>query len=79
MGEKKKKPGQENMSTKKELIIQKLSSVPKPTTMKFTREDPRKFVKYNYDEKLLENIKEACTKHFKEKWNCDVLASAQGP
>ena len=46
--------------------------------MKFTREGLREFVEYNYDEILLENIKEACTEHFKEKRNCDVLASEQG-
>ena len=28
---------------------------------------------------MLENIKQVCTKHFKEKRNCDVLASEQGP
>ena len=60
------------------MIVQKLSSEPKPTTMKFTREGTRKFVKCDYDEKLLENIKKACTQHFKEKRNCDVLASGQG-
>ena len=59
MAEKKKKPGKDNILSKKELIIQKLSSEPKTTTIKFTREGPREFVKYNYDEILLENIKEA--------------------
>ena len=67
------------MLSKKELIVQKLSSEPKPTTMKFVSEGPREFVEYNYDEILLDNIKEACTQHFKEKRNCDVLASEQGP
>ena len=47
--------------------------------MKFIREGPRKFVEYNYDEVLLENINEACTQHFKEKRNCNVFASEQGP
>ena len=47
--------------------------------MKFTREVPREFADYNYDEILLENIKQACTQHFKEKRNCDILASEQGP
>ena len=47
--------------------------------MKFTREGPREFVEYNYDKILLENIKQACTQHFTEKRNCDVLASEQGP
>ena len=42
--------------------------------MKFTREGPRKFAKCDYDEKLLENIKKACTRKA-----CDVLASGQGP
>ena len=65
--------------SKKALIVQKLSSEPKTTTMKFTREGPREFVEYNYDKILLENIKQACTQHFKEKRNCDVLASGQGP
>ena len=46
--------------------------------MKFTREALREFVEYNYDEILLENIKEASTEHSKEKRNCDVLASEQG-
>ena len=59
MAEKKEKPGKDNILSKKELIIQKLSSEPKTTTIKFTREGPREFVKYNYDEILLENIKEA--------------------
>ena len=56
MAEKKKKPGEENILSKKELIVQKLSPEPKTTTMKFTREGPREFVEYNYDEILLENI-----------------------
>ena len=79
MAEEKKKPGEENILSKLELIAQKLSSESKTTTMKFTGEGPRKFVEYNYDEILLENIKQACTQHFKEKRNCDVLASEQGP
>ena len=73
------KKGKENILSKKELIVQKLGSEPKPTTMKFAREDPREFFEYNYDQILLENIKEACTQHFKEKQNSDVLASEQGP
>ena len=78
MAEEKKKPGDKVLS-KKELIAQKVSSESKTTTMKFTRERPREFVKYNYDEILPENIKQACTQHFKEKRNCDVIASEQGP
>ena len=78
MAEKKNKLGEENIS-KKEFIVQKLSSEPKPAIMKFTREGPREFAEYNYNEILLENIKEACTQHFKEKRNCDVLDSEQRP
>ena len=79
MADKTKKPGEENILSKKELIVQKLSSESKTTTLKFTRESPREFVEYDYDEILPENIKQACTQHFKEKRNCDVLASEQGP
>ena len=78
MVEKKKKPVEENIS-KKELVVQKLSCEPKPSTMKFTREGPKEFVEYNYDKVLLGNIKEAYIQHFKEKQNCDVLPFAQGP
>ena len=77
MAEKKKKSGEKNILSKKELTVQKLSSEPKPITMKFTREWLRGFVEYDYDEIFLENIKEACTQHFKEKQNCDVLPSEQ--
>ena len=77
MAEQKKKPGEKNILSKKELIV--LNSEPKPITIKFTREDPREFVEYNYDEILLQNIKKACSQHFKEKRNCDILASEQGP
>ena len=79
MAEKKKKPREDNILSKKELIVHKLSSELKKTTIKFTREGPREFVEYNYDKILLENIKQVCTQHFKEKRNCDVLASEQGP
>ena len=79
MADKTKKPGEENILSKRELIVQKLSSESKTTTMKFTRESPREFVEYDYDEILPENIKQACAQHFKEKRNCDVLASEQGP
>ena len=78
MAEKKKKPGGDNILSKKESIVQKLSPEPKATTMKFTREGPREFVECNYDEIFLENIKQACTQHFKEMQNCDVLASGTG-
>ena len=59
MADKTKKPGEENILSKKELIVQKLSSESKTTTMKFTRESPREFVEYDYDEILPENIKQA--------------------
>ena len=56
-----KNAGEGNTLSKKELIIPNLSSEPKPITMKFTREGPREFVEYSYDEILQENIIEACT------------------
>ena len=62
-----------------ELLVQRLSTEPKPTTMKYSREGPRDFVPFEYEEVTIDNIKKACQKHFKEHRNCDVLASEQGP
>ena len=61
LAEEKKKLGEDNILSKKELIAQNLSSESKTATMKFAREDPREFVEYDYDKILLENIKQACT------------------
>ena len=47
--------------------------------MKYSREGPRDFVQFEYEEVTIENIKKACQKHFKEHRDCDVLASEQGP
>ena len=62
-----------------ELLVQRLSPKPKPTTMKYLREGPRDFVPFKYEEVTIDNINKACQKHFKERRNCDVLASEQGP
>ena len=62
-----------------ELLVQRLSTEPKPTTMKYSQEEPRDFVPFEYEEVTIDHIKEACQKHFKEHRNCDVLASEQGP
>ena len=61
--------GKDSILSKKEFIVQKLSSEPKPTTTKFAREKPKEFVVYNYQEILQENIKKACSQCFNEKWN----------
>ena len=62
-----------------ELLVQRLSTEPKPSTMKYSREGPRDFVPFEYEEVTIDNIKKACQKHFKEHRDCDVLASEQGP
>ena len=64
---------------KKEIVVQLLSSEPKKTTMKYSKESPRVFVPYQYDEITLENIKEACKTFFHEHRPCDILASKMGP
>ena len=47
--------------------------------MKYSREGPRDFIPFEYEEVTIDNIKKACQKHFKEHRDCDVLASEQGP
>ena len=62
-----------------ELLVQRPSTEPKPTTMKYSREGPRDFVPFEYEEVTIDNIKKTCQKHFKEHRDCDVLASEQSP
>ena len=62
-----------------DLLVQRLSTEPKPTTMKYSRERPRNFVPFEYEEVTIHNVKNAYQKHFKEHRNCDVLALEQGP
>ena len=62
-----------------ELLVQRLSTEPKPTTMKYSGEGPRDFLQFEYEEVTIDNTKKACQKHFKEHRDCDVLASEQGP
>ena len=61
------------------MLVQRLSTEPKPTTMKYSREGSRDFVPFEYEEVAIGNIKKSCQKHFKEHRNCDALASEQGP
>ena len=62
---------------KKGFLIKKknVSTEPKPTTMKYTREGPRDFVPFEYEEVTIDNIKKACQKQFKEHRNCNVSVS----
>ena len=41
-----------------ELIVQKLSTEPLPTTMKYTKKGPRELVPFNFEEISVENIKQ---------------------
>ena len=47
--------------------------------MKYSRERPRNFVPFEYEEVTIHDVKNAYQKHFKEHRNCDVLALEQGP
>ena len=42
------------------LLVQRLSTEPKPTTTKYSREGPRGFVPFEYEEVTIDNIKKAC-------------------
>ena len=46
--------------------------------MKYSREGPRDFVLFEYEEETIDKIKKACKKHFKKHRNCYVLTSEQG-
>ena len=61
-----RKRKQRKKLSKSEMIVQKLSSELKVSAMNFTRDDPREFAKYIYDEISLENDKEQCTQFSKK-------------
>ena len=76
---KNKNLGEEAIVKRNELVVQRLSTEPKSSTMKYSREGPREFVSFDFEEVTIENIRAACISHFGENKQCDVLASEQGP
>ena len=63
---------------KKEIVVQLISSELKKTTVKYSKEGPRIFVPYHYDEITIENIVEPCEIFFCQHHLCDILASEMG-
>ena len=67
-----------------EMIVQRLSNIATGKSMKYERIGPQEFVSYPYEELTLENMKNACLEHFKERlidngMEADILASQNGP
>lgn len=66
----------------KELVVQRLSAEVSGKAQKYSRIGPREFVPFD-DELTLDNIKQACEKHFIARTGkscvCDILAGEQGP
>ena len=63
-----------------QLVIQRLSEEVTGKVQKYARMSAREFVPYSYGELTIENIKEACIRHFTGQFQlgknvaCDVLA-----
>ena len=72
-----------NILKQGEMVVQQLESEPSGKAKKYERISAQEFVKFEYDEVTLPNIKEACQVHFSGKlpagMTCDVLASERGP
>ena len=71
-------------SVNDEIIVQRMSSDVSGKAQKYSRIGPREFVPFEkYEELSLENIIDACQKHFSKRIEkgmvCDVLAGEQGP
>ena len=66
-----------------ELVVQQLSAEVAGKAQKYLRVGPRGFVPFQFEEVTIDNIKNACEKHFAETVGkivcCDVLAGEQGP
>ncbi|KAJ7390270.1 hypothetical protein OS493_026145 [Desmophyllum pertusum] len=63
------------------LVVQRLSTEMSGKAQKYSRIGAREFVSYEYEEFTIENIRNACQKHFSvdETMTCDVVAGEQGP
>lgn len=87
MKEKRMKPGklknQDPSKKKEELVVQQLTAEVSGKAQKYLRVGPREFVPFKFEEVTIDNIKEACEKHFAhsvgKNVSCDVLAGEQGP
>ena len=79
----KRKAPSHDIAQKEEIVIQRLSSEVSGKAQKYSRIGPREFVPFDYEEVTLDNIKNACRRHFAsivgERMVCDVLAGEQGP
>ena len=62
-----------------EIMVQRLSSEPDSRQV-YRPMKPREFVKYEFEELSLNNIRKACASHYKMLAStCDVLISNKGP
>lgn len=79
----KRKAPSHDIVQKEEIVIQRLSTEVSGKAQKYSRIGPREFVPFDYEEVTLDNIKNACRRHFAsivgERMVCDVLAGEQGP
>ena len=66
-----------------ELTVQRLSAEVHGKAQKYSRVGPREFVDFTDQDMTIENIKKACTTHFRGSIGagmvCDILAGDQGP
>ena len=79
----KAKKGQHQENEREELVVQRLSAEVHGKAQKYSRVGPREFVEFSNLEMTVENIKKACTMHFRRSIGagmvCDILAGDQGP
>ena len=66
-----------------EMIVQQLESEPSGKAKKYERVGAQEFVKFDHEDVTIDNIKEACERHFSDRvppgMECNVLASQRGP
>ena len=71
-----------NILKQREFVVQLLESEPSGNAKKYERIGAQEFVKFEYEEVNLSDIKEACTEHFSDSMppgmSCDILASQRG-
>lgn len=72
-----------NETRTEEIVVQRMSSEVGGKQQKYCGIGAREYVPFGHEELTIENIKDACQKHYRtligEGMTCDVLAGERGP
>ena len=71
----------ERVDEEEHLTVQQLSASVEGKAQKYARIGPLTMVPFKHEEKMMQNVRQACKDHFGfgDEYNCDILAGERGP